>query len=157
MSNGNDDYRTRLTGIDPQTGQYRHPYNPEASQAELEAKRNVILTGIAKEMEPRWHETLSPEGYQAFGAPVRQVAMQRVAVPMQGAEAYSASAGISGPVGPAFPGMADLPGIQAKIQSFTGYMNMLTGPMVQQLLMFDQEALQEWYNSIGIEQTRGGA
>jgi|TARA_Y100000310_G_scaffold85054_1_gene81922 hypothetical protein len=131
---------------------YIRTYNPEAAQAELEARRNAILHGIAEKRQSEWQQTLGPGGYEKFAAPIQQVAQQRVSVPMQTAAAYSQSAGIGGPAGPAFPGMADLPALQSQIQGFTNYMNMLTGPMAQQLLFLDEEALQDWYNKIGREQ-----
>jgi len=135
---------------------YFRTFEQDKAQAALEAYREKALHGFAQKMQPEWAERLGPGGLDRFTAPIQQLAQQRVQQPMQAAGAYSASAGIGGPVGPAFPGMADLPALQAKVQGFSSYMNMLTGPMAQELLMFDEEALQDWYNQMGKTQLAGG-
>ena len=135
---------------------YFGAFDPDVAQEELERRRTAALSGIAKDMHAEWRQRLAPGGLERHTAPIQQLAQQRVQQPMQAAGAYSASAGIGGPVGPAFPGMADLPALQAKVQGFSSYMNMLTGPMAQELLMFDEEALQDWYNQMGKTQLAGG-
>jgi len=124
--------------------------------ASLEDVRRSAIKNIAEAMGADYAQVLGPGGYQGFASPIERVAEQRVNVPMQAAGAYSASAGIGGPVGPAFPGMADLPALLAKVQGFNSYMNMLTGPMAQELAMLDEEALQDWYNQMGKQQMKGG-
>jgi len=136
-------------------GYFRH-FDSERAQAALENKRSAALHRIAADMQRDWSERLAPGGLDRHTAPIQQLAEQRVQLPMQAAGAFSASAGIGGPAGPAFPGMADLPALQASVQGFNSYMNMLTGPMAQQLAMLDDEALQDWYNTIGQKQLMGG-
>ena len=121
------------------------------SQEDLERIRNESLRSMAQQTQKAWEPYLQPggQGLRNFGEPARQAALQQVAMPQQSAAAYSQTAGIGGPVGPAFPGADQMPGMQAKIQSFVSYMNTLTGPMSQELAMLDAEALAEWHDSIG--------
>jgi len=143
-------------GLEFDDPRYFGAFSQPLAQQQLESRREAALGRIAKDMHSDWQQKLAPGGLDRHTAPIQQLAEQRVQLPMQAAGAFSASAGIGGPAGPAFPGMADLPSLQARVQGFNSYMNMLTGPMAQELLMFDEEALQDWYNQMGKTQLAGG-
>lgn len=162
MADGNERTRPDTTpGLGHRFLEFDDPryfgaFSQDVAQEALEQRRTAALGRIAKDMHADWRQKLAPGGLERHTAPIQQLAQQRVQQPMQAAGAYSASAGIGGPVGPAFPGMADLPALLAKVQGFNSYMNMLTGPMAQELLMFDEESLQDWYNQMGKTQLAGG-
>jgi len=119
-------------------------FHTEQAQEQRETERNIAIKRMAQKTQAAWEPYMGEGGYQRFAAPTRQAALQRVAMPIQAGEAYSASAGVGGPVGPAFPGAAAMPGIEARMQSFIGYMNTLTGPMTQELMFLDAESLEAW-------------
>ena len=122
-------------------------YDPELAQAGLEQRRTAALQQmVGQEILPAWQQAAGPGGYERRAAPIEALAQQRMTVPYQAGQAYAQTAGVSGPAGAPFPGAASLPILQARQQAFVNQMNLLTGPMAQEIAMLDEEALQAWLN-----------
>ena len=147
MADGERGYRTTRM---PFTGEeIARTYDPELAQAGLEQSRTKALQQmVGQEILPAWQQAVGPGGYERRAAPIEQLAQQRMTVPYQTGQAYAQTAGISGPAGAPFPGAASLPMLQAQHQAFINQLNLLTGPMAQEIAMLDEEALQAWHNQM---------